>query len=97
MEFSGEKNLVAVAVFRGELARIVERIGVIGSSICMSAAGVFLLIEGVAACLSKRVQPAAITALLRSALLEAVIANRWVLVAGSLEEGRRGQLRSSAA
>ena len=97
MEFSEEKNLGAKVVFGGELIRVVERIGVVGSSICTSATGVSLIAEGVAACFSCRVHPAAITALLRSALPLVTSVRRCDWVAGPLEEGRKRQLLSSAA
>ena len=68
MEFSKEKNLNTKVVFSRELAKVVERIDIVGSSICTSAISISLIVEGVAACFSYRIHPAAIAALLQSAL-----------------------------
>ena len=68
MEFSKEKNLGTKVVFSRELVRVVERISIVGSSICTSATSVSLITEGITACFSYRIHPAAIAALLQSAL-----------------------------
>lgn len=66
------------------------RVGVVGSSICVSAIGVSLsMVEGVAACISTRVHPAAIVALLRSALPLAISAAAWGLVIDISGVGRK--------